>query len=219
MQLSQHYHPEPPGEKDIPSPSVTSKLFPPSITFTWAPAAQVMLDTSLHALSPLRWTPTEARGRWKPAECDRSSEVLTETKSDTGKLYRSEEGHAGGRDYKQFHCFLHLWESDTSPSLACLLPDSFTTSPFHNSATAHCHSLQNTGDLLTTFFKIKSLMELALLWAGKSLPLFPFLRSFCSSFQVLHLKTHLNNITGEIKGLRGSNRGCTANKLSSDICG
>lgn len=47
--------------------------------------------------SPLRWTPTEARRSWKPAEFDRSSEVLGETKSDTGKLYRSDEGHAEGR--------------------------------------------------------------------------------------------------------------------------
>lgn len=135
------------------------------------------------ALSPLRWTPTEARSRWKPVECDRSSEVPTETKSDTGKLYRSEEGHAGGRDYEQFHCFLHLWESDTSPFLGCLLPDSFTTSPFHNSAAAHCHSVENTRDLLTTFLKIKSLMELALLWAGNSLPLFPFLHSSARPFK------------------------------------
>lgn len=85
VQLSQHYHP---GEKNIPSPSVTSKLFPPSITFTRAPTAQFMLGTSLDTLS-LQLT-TQQSNQQKPEEaarrqrCDRSSEIQGETKS--GKL-------------------------------------------------------------------------------------------------------------------------------------
>lgn len=71
VQLSQHYHPEPPGgkkKKNMPSPSVTFELFPPSITFTRAPAARVMLGTSLDALSPQHTTQMNTRQKPEAAE-------------------------------------------------------------------------------------------------------------------------------------------------------
>lgn len=120
------------------------------------PAAQVRLGASLDALSPLRLTPTEARSSWKPAECDRSSEVQGETKSDTAKLYRSEEGYAEGREYKQVH-FLPVPLGEWHLPFPC-----FLTASLHHHFTDKISDVTHSHQLETALVSLSALFLLIL---------------------------------------------------------
>lgn len=80
---------------------MTSKLFPPSLTFTKAPTSYVMLDTSLESRSPqhaIQMIANRSKQQLKARSVDRSSsEVPDKTECDTGGLKRSVSGQTEGK--------------------------------------------------------------------------------------------------------------------------
>lgn len=104
----------PGGKKHALTHSVTSKLFPPSITFTRAPAAQVMLGTSLDALSPQAHNSDELL-----TEARRAASGVTDQVRYQVKLLENFTEVRGGTPKEEIRSSstLHLWESDISSFL------------------------------------------------------------------------------------------------------
>lgn len=162
VQLLQHYHPEPPGEQKHTLTSVLSKLFPPSITFTRAPAAQVMLGTLLETLSQQLATHDEQPNRSQKKHLKANSvtdQVKSQVKAKSGRNYRSEGEETGGRNYKHSDS-LCFWESDTSlfPLLSAFWQLHHITISHHSSTVTWYKTQIQSYHLLMTFCKIKCRM-------------------------------------------------------------
>lgn len=135
VQLPQHYHPEPPlARKRIPSPTVTSKIFPPSITFTRAPAGQVMLGTSHGRAFPAAHNPDEQSPGAARGSCG-----VTDQAGCKDWIWKSLRRAGRDKVRKQFTIFLLVseWHNPSFSAICCLLSGNCTTSLPHITAANH----------------------------------------------------------------------------------
>lgn len=134
------------GNKHASSPSVTSKLFPPSLTFTRAPHSSCyvrtpLLNQVLHS-TPFKWLPTGASGSWRPGvltDHQVRSRITLNVIQET--LYISVSGQTEGTDNRH---------SQPKPGRL--------TSPFSSAvccATVSCTTISHPRNMLTFWLKSK----------------------------------------------------------------